>query len=81
MPLANRHAVLPCGAGLVGEWKPAELADHLGIGLFFVDDACALVARLEKRASQMRVGQARRVPQQIVHAHLVPRGLYLWFAV
>src|SRR5262249_10576119 len=40
----SRYAVLPCGAGLVGERKPAELADHLGIGLFFVGDACALIA-------------------------------------
>ena len=40
----SRYAVLPCGAGLVGERKPAELANHLGICLFFVGDACALIA-------------------------------------
>ncbi len=71
----GRHAILPGCAGLVGEGNLGELFRHLGIGLPLIDNIRGFVGLLEMWAGEMRVGQAGRVPEQVLHGHLASRRL------
>jgi len=67
----GRVAVFPGGSGPIGERQPRDAADEPGAGQARIAVDRGLVVRLlHQRLAEDPAGEARRVPEQVLRAHL-----------